>query len=267
MLRRLEKGLNNAKRKSTSQEAPVSRFSDTHVGSSEPSYNGTYRGESSSTTTHFPSNELPPLNLPPQYSSPNDYPNSAASSRTMDVDDDEDDDDDDPEHNNETLFPAKMIKKENQRNPFFRTVLNPEDESVKSQQPRGSSYTPPQSQTPTVPSGSLLDPIEAGLITEEDAKVLFDAIFIRLNPFINLFDPALHTVNYVRSRCPFLFTTLIMCGCRFFKPECFKQCQKMAYEFMVEAFAQGWKRVEVAQAFACLTYWRDPDDNVRFAGF
>lgn len=261
MLRRLEKGLIQQKRKSNSSEAHAAGYGDsTHTGASD-SFNNGARGDpySSSPNTHFPSNELPPLNLPHQYSAGNDYPNSASSSRTMDMDED---DDDETEQNNDGLFPAKMIRKENQRNSFFRTILNPEDETVKGQQPRGTSYSPPQSRTPTAPPGPS-DPIESGLMNEEEAKVLFDAIFIRLNPFINLFDPALHTVNYVRSKCRFLFTTLIMAGCRFFRPELFKQCQKLAHDFAVQAFAQAWKRVEVVQAFACLTYWRDPDDNVR----
>lgn len=92
--------------------------------------------------------------------------------------------------------------------------------------------------------------------------MLFDAIFLRLNPFINLFDPQLHSVNYVRSKCPFLFTALITAGCKFFEPTLYKECVHLAHELAVRAFAEGWKRVEVVQAFACLTYWREQDDNV-----
>lgn len=89
------------------------------------------------------------------------------------------------------------------------------------------------------------------------------SVFLRLNPFINLFDPVLHTVPYVRSRCPFLFTCLIMAGCKFWKPELFKQTQRIANEFVIKAFADQWKRVEVVQAFACMTYWKEPEDTVR----
>lgn len=113
-----------------------------------------------------------------------------------------------------------------------------------------------------LPAG-FQDPITAGLISEDKAKMLFDAIFLRLNPFINLFDPQLHSVNYVRSKCPLLFTTLIAAGCKFFEPSLYKECLHLAHELAVRAFAEGWKRVEVVQAFACLTYWREQDDNVR----
>jgi hypothetical protein len=106
------------------------------------------------------------------------------------------------------------------------------------------------------------DPITAGLIDENKAQVLFDLIFLRLNPFINLFDPTLHSVAYVRSKCPLLFTTLIMAGCKFFEPSLYKECLRLAHELAIKAFADNWKRVEVIQAFSCLTYWREQDDNV-----
>lgn len=255
MLRRLEKGLNNAKLKSQNTETTLGspyQGSDSR-NPQDLQYSGMRSAETSfgSPTTHFPSNELPPLN--PNYHNAG-YPPSSNGSRSMDLDDDEGD----PDRNSE-VFPEKLIRRENQRNSFFRTILNPEETpSTNGGPPSRGNSSPP---VITVPG--LHDPITAGLIDEDQAKVLFDLIFLRLNPFINLFDPALHTVPYVRSKCPFLFTTLIMAGCKFFRPELFKQCQKLASELAVRAFADAWKRVEVVQAFACLTYWQDPNDNVR----
>jgi hypothetical protein len=263
MLRRLEKGLNTAKLKSQSTEAATSAsypLSEPRAGSQNPRYAGMLRTVDqyvSPTNTHFPSNELPPLNLP--YQGGHDYPASSTGSRSMDMDEDNEDGD----RADESLFPAKLIRKENQRNSFFRTILNPEHEnpSTSCSHPHRGDFPPSPSRTTLLPTG-LNDPITAGIIEEEQATVLFDLIFLRLNPFVNLFDPALHSVPYVRSKCPFLFTTLIMAGCKFFKPDLFKPCQKLAHEFAVRAFAEAWKRVEVVQAFACLTYWKDPDDNV-----
>lgn len=177
-----------------------------------------------------------------------DYATSSVSSRTIDQDED-----DDGERSDEK-FPAKLIKRENS---FFRTILNPEP---KSPMPRGSNFTQPL--RPALLPHDCNDPITAGLIDENKAKVLFDLIFLRLNPFINLFDPALHSVAYVRSKCPLLFTTLIMAGCKFFEPDLYKECLRMAHELAVKAFAENWQRVEVVQAFSCLTYWREQDDNV-----
>lgn len=259
MLRRLEKGLNSAKLKSQSSESPT--YSESRDGLSGLGRPDNFNGPN----THFPTNELPPLNLPPHaYGSggPDGYATSSHDSRNMDMDDDEEEEDNDRAADG--MFPAKLIRKENQRNSFFRTILNPEHDTATTSHMRGQNgySSPPQQnlRAAPIPSG-LNDPITAGIITDDDAKVLFDMLFLRLNPFINLFDPALHSVAYVRSKCPFLFTTLIMAGCKFFKQDLYKPCQKLAHDFAVRAFAEAWKRVEVVQAFACLTYWKEPDDN------
>lgn len=178
-----------------------------------------------------------------------------AGSRPSDGDDEEDGDRCDEK------FPAKMIRRENS---FFRTILNPEHKSpypaIVPQAPRNDTDHQ-QSRPPLLPDGCK-DPITAGLITEDKARILLDLIMLRLNPFINLFDPALHSVEYVRSKCPFLFTTLIMAGSKFFQPEIYKECLRLAHDLAVYAFSKAWKRVEVVQAFACLTYWREQEDNV-----
>jgi hypothetical protein len=131
---------------------------------------------------------------------------------------DGDDDSDSQGRSPVELYPAKMIRKEN----FFKTILNnPEDAvpSLSSGGFRASSRTPPssspyhkhaqsQSSSKSFPAPFGPDPITTGIMDENQATVLFDLVFLRLNPFINLFDPALHSVHYVRSRCPLLFTTL-----------------------------------------------------------
>lgn len=256
MLRRLEKGLNSAKLKSHSTEATSPYQEDLHISSSQDHYTSPSRSSDqpySATNSHFAANEPPPP-MQPSYQSPDGYPPSANGSRSVTLDDEKDD----FERVDEPLFPAKLIS-ENKRNSFFRTILNPE--SLPSAAPRSTSFTPPPNLTP-VPVG-LNDPITAGIVSEKEVQDLFDLVFLRLNPFINMFDPTLHTISYVRSRCPFLFTTLVMAGCKFFRPEKFKECQKLAQEYAIRAFSEGWKRVEVVQAFACLTYWKDPTDNVR----
>ena len=261
MLRRLEKGLNSAKMKSHPSE-PTSPYNTDEVRN--PNQQASHLTIRTSDPTfcppsaHFSANDLSPTSLQ-TYPVPDGYPPSSNDSRSMDIMD-EVDDDDDPDRQEDAFFPAKLIKSENQRNSFFRTILNPEEVPAAASLNRSGSFTPPHQVVST--SNGLSDPITAGIITEKEAVTLFDAIFLRLNPFINLFDPALHTVSYVRSKCPFLFTTLIMAGCKFFQAEQFKQCQKLANEFAFRAFAECWKRVEVVQAFACLTYWKDPDDNV-----
>lgn len=262
MLRRLEKGLNSAKLKSQSDLGQTSPYMSTepHL-TQDPRYMSTHVNDQSysTATSHYNNTELPPLNIP-AYPSMGQYAASSNGSRTMDIDDDEDDGD----KNNEAFYPSKIIRQENQRNSFFNTILNPEETPVSSTTPnRSTSFSPPQAvRANTYQHGQLGDPISTGIMDEKQAGVIFDAMFLRLNPFINMFDPALHSMNYVRTKCPFLFTTLLMAGCKFFKPELFKHCQKLANDLAIRAFTEQWKRVEVVQAFACLTYWKDPDDNV-----
>ncbi|EIM82597.1 uncharacterized protein STEHIDRAFT_64714 [Stereum hirsutum FP-91666 SS1] len=249
MLRRLEKGLSSAKSKAQALES-----SSTAHQSTEPQAGSSSQPPLRHSTSDY---ELPPLNIPPDYQG--GYSDARRSSHDMDPDQDEDDADR-PEEN---IYPARLIRKENQRQPFLKTILNPQHEAplTSLNSDRGSSTASSSYASATPVSGGLNDPVAAGIIEESNAKVIFDLVFLRLNPFINLFDAILHTPEYVRKRSPFLFTVLIMAGCKFFKPECYKDCQKLAYEFAVRAFAEGWKSVEVVQAFACLTYWKEPDDT------
>ena len=54
-----------------------------------------------------------------------------------------------------------------------------------------------------------------------------------------------------------------MAGCKFWKREQYKACQQIAQRLAVTAFQFGWKSIEVVQAFACMTYWKEPTDTVR----
>ena len=77
-----------------------------------------------------------------------------------------DEDEDDPDPENRALFPAKLIRKENQRNSFFRTILNP------AEGPAAAPSRPLNSPA----NGAPLDAISAGIIDEEQAKVLVRGI-------------------------------------------------------------------------------------------
>ncbi|KAJ2917594.1 hypothetical protein MD484_g2758, partial [Candolleomyces efflorescens] len=266
MLRRLEKGLNTAKLKSQPPEASPAVYPPPELHGPPPAqdaYPGIPSQEaayaSPQGTSQYIPGSIPPINIPSYQNGADSYPSGSNGNRNIDPDEE---DDDDADKNEDSFYPAKLIKRENQRNSFFRTILNPEEvPTAGSPTQHGGQH--PNNHHPRVqpsPPGPL-DPISSGILTEEDAKMLFDLLFLRLNPFINLFDPALHTAPYVRHKCPFLFTTLIMVCCKFWRPNLFRTTQKLANDFAVRAFAEAWKRVEVVQAFACLTYWKDPDDN------
>ncbi|KAF9228050.1 hypothetical protein BS17DRAFT_813931 [Gyrodon lividus] len=254
MLRRLEKGLNSAKLKQAGETSMSSVFSavDSHSPQAESQFGGMLRpvdqyGASGNDSRIYR------LFSCLAYSTARSCGGGYAASGSRG---------DNEEDRGDEKFPAKLIRRENS---FFRTILNPEHKSpchptVAPQVSRNDLNSPQQLRPAPLPAG-YQDPITAELITEDKAKMLFDVIFLRLNPFINLFDPQLHSVDYVRSKCPLLFTTLIAAGCKFFEPSLYKECLRLAHELAVRAFAEGWKRVEVVQAFACLTYWREQDES------
>lgn len=259
MLRRLEKGLNNAKLKSQITDSALSQ---------PDLQNGDHKGArvriselSAADALHYPSDLLPDRGELP-------YQGHLSGSSSMD-----EDGDDDP-NREEGMYPARLIKRERQRNSFFGTVLGPSGS-------RAAKEGHSASLSPTGPGRSLYasevndcmpsqpaldppleDPIQVGLMDEAHARDIFDAVLIRLNPFVNMFDPELHSASYVRRKCAFLFTALLMAGSKFFKPELYPKCRQLAERHAVRAFAEQRKSVEVVQAFMCMTYWKEPDDTV-----
>ncbi|KAL5490129.1 hypothetical protein ACEPAI_4962 [Sanghuangporus weigelae] len=245
MLRRLEKGLNNAKLKSLATESTV-LTSQTDSSQYQPALGARH----------------PSFNTQPDHA----YHPQASGASSLD-------EDDDGEPNEEGMYPAKLIKKEKQRNSFFGTVLGP---SGSSRSPVEHAYSPVSSSTAErgtyssepspsislhVPFGHLDDPVQAGLMDDQTAEHIMDLVFIRLNPFVNLFDPELHSSIYIRKRSPFLFSTLLMAGSKFFKPQLYQKCRELAEQHAIKAFAEAQKSVEVVQAFMCLTYWGEPNSN------
>ena len=248
MLRRLEKGLNNAKAKQPANPAaPQSAAASGSFAHDEPAATTSYAG---------PSN------------------NGTHSGQQSDDDMDEDEE----EHQDDALYPAQVIRS-SIRSSFLDVVMNPSppenrlpsgSPTDRSSQyaPKAASQSPPRSHGSPQPkscgdffSFTPKDPVAAGIIPEEDVSKYFDAFFLRLNPFINLFDPALHSHEYVRSRSLFLFTAMLMACSKFFCPEVYPQVRRLAQEWCIYTFAEGVESVEVVQALACMTYWKEPSDR------
>ncbi len=60
-----------------------------------------------------------------------------------------------------------------------------------------------------------LDPVELGLVELRELERLFDIFFARINPVLDLFDPFLHSVAFVRMRSAFLTTVISSMAARF----------------------------------------------------
>ncbi|EIW60705.1 uncharacterized protein TRAVEDRAFT_165719 [Trametes versicolor FP-101664 SS1] len=245
MLRRLEKGLNNAKAKQ-----PVN---SPHSQNSPSAQYGQEDG-----------------------AGPSNFQGSSSQQYDDDMDDEEED------HTEEALYPEKVINASH-KSSFLDIVMNPEPATTSTTESRPRSGAsgdranslPKVAQSPTRSHGSPQpkpysglfngyvpkDPIAAGIIDEADVSQFFDMFFLRLNPFINLFDPALHSPDYVRSHSPFLFTAMLMACCKFFNHNNYHAVRRLAEEWCVFTFAEGTESVETVQALACMTYWKEPTDR------
>ncbi|KAG9018913.1 hypothetical protein FRB90_008304 [Tulasnella sp. 427] len=188
--------------------------------------------------------------------------------------------DDEDGRSDENLFPGSMVQKE--KNKFLSMVLNPADPNHPGPNPgflasaedrraweiwtQHSVWEPPPMPGELPPCFetvrvALPDPLDLGLLSPADAEMLLAKVFQHLNPFVNLFDEQLHTVHYIRERSSFLFTVLMAAGSKFWKPLIFRRLQKMAYVFASRALIEQWKGLEIVQAFACMVYWKEPEDN------
>lgn len=244
MLRRLEKGLNNAKAKQPNPSLPQASTSTAPYGQ-EAGLSSTNSG-----------------------------------SHTGAQSDDDMEEEDEYRQDDHALYADREIRK-HMRSSFLDVVMNKEP-SAEPARPQSGSPTDRsslyQAQVPSQsparshgspqpkPHSALFayvpkDPVAAGIIPEADVAKYFDAFFLRLNPFINLFDPALHSAEYVRSRSPFLFTTMLMACCKFFCPISYPDVRRLAHEWSVYTFAEGTESVETVQALACMTYWKEPADR------
>lgn len=177
----------------------------------------------------------------------------------------DEDDTDDNDRTTAGMFPAKLIQTENRRNTFFSTILNPSQPVSRLGGPLDRPGSASTSRSQDVPStngsGDLLDPVDAGFMTMAEANSYIELILIRLNPFINLFDPALHTAPYIRAKSPLLFTVMLMIASKFFNTEQYPSLKKLANDMTTRTFADGSSSVEICQAFACLTYWKETDEH------
>lgn len=87
---------------------------------------------------------------------------------------------------------------------------------------------------------------------------------MHLNPFVSQLDPDLHTMEWVRAKSSFLFTTTLMAAAKSLNPALYSSLRDHAEVLLLDAFRCGTKSAEVVQAILIMTYWKDPDDTRAF---
>ncbi|SPO32414.1 uncharacterized protein UTRI_02971 [Ustilago trichophora] len=112
-----------------------------------------------------------------------------------------------------------------------------------------------------------LDPIELGLVELKELERLFDIFFARINPVLDLFDPFLHSVAFVRMRSAFLTTVISAMAARFSDtPQDAKLATMLDKHWQEKLLPMillgGYKSVEISQAFLILTTYSRPTNRL-----
>ncbi|KAF7328787.1 hypothetical protein MVEN_02507600 [Mycena venus] len=99
-----------------------------------------------------------------------------------------------------------------------------------------------------------------GLVVPEDVDKLFEIFYTRVNPFIALLDPVLHTPASTFARCPFLFTVVCAVSSRYYpeKSEIYPIAMHFAKHSAANALIDGWKSVELCQAYILMSIYAVP---------
>ncbi|KAF9483717.1 hypothetical protein BDN70DRAFT_799393 [Pholiota conissans] len=99
-----------------------------------------------------------------------------------------------------------------------------------------------------------------GLVKPEDVEKLFQIFYERVNPFISLLDPVLHTPASTFARCPFLFTVICAISSRYYaeKSEIYPIAMHFAKHSAANALIDGWKSVELCQAYILMSIYAVP---------
>ncbi|KAI0673211.1 hypothetical protein C8Q78DRAFT_708520 [Trametes maxima] len=104
------------------------------------------------------------------------------------------------------------------------------------------------------------DILLSGLVTPEDAAALFQIHYQWINPIIPILDENIHTPATVLARCPFLFTVICTVAARYYteKPHIHGMAIHFAKAAAANAIIDGWKTVEMCQAFALWSVYNPP---------
>ncbi|KAK7047769.1 hypothetical protein VNI00_006097 [Paramarasmius palmivorus] len=99
-----------------------------------------------------------------------------------------------------------------------------------------------------------------GLVTPDDVDRLFEIFYTRVNPFVSLLDPVLHTPASTFARCPFLFTVICAVSSRYYaeKSEIYPIAMHFAKHSAANALVDGWKSVELCQAYILMSIYAVP---------
>lgn len=152
-----------------------------------------------------------------------------------------------------SLRPEELLNRNAKAGKFsLQHVLSTEDD--------GDVLDDPSKDNESLPD----DPVQCKILTFHVAMGLFDNFMRSLNPFICHFDPQLHTLEYVRHKSSFLFTSILAAASKAFHPPLHADLRTHSEALLAKTFIKGEKSVEIVQAILVRTYWKDPEDTRSF---
>ncbi|KIY71047.1 hypothetical protein CYLTODRAFT_346620 [Cylindrobasidium torrendii FP15055 ss-10] len=102
-----------------------------------------------------------------------------------------------------------------------------------------------------------VQPEMLSFVSTNEVVALFDIFFNHMNMHVNVLDRDFHTASLVCSRSPFLLTTICAIASKFYteKPELYGQLMEISRKLAFSVPSQGYKSVEIVQAYLLLTLW------------
>ncbi|KAG9124119.1 hypothetical protein FRC07_012764 [Ceratobasidium sp. 392] len=98
--------------------------------------------------------------------------------------------------------------------------------------------------------------LASAVVTDEEVEHLFWIFHERIDAFIGIIDPTIHTVAGVKARCSFLFTVTSQYWVE--RPELYTVLMHHAKSAAGAAFADAWRSLEVCQAYLLLSLYPQP---------
>ncbi|BGP13739.1 hypothetical protein JCM10213v2_001677 [Rhodosporidiobolus nylandii] len=106
------------------------------------------------------------------------------------------------------------------------------------------------------------DPIDLGILSEVEARLLVEQWMSHLNQYIILLDRHLHTLEYVRSTSTVLFSAILATSAKFFRRDLYKQLLSCAQQAITRGMGGDTPpHLGLVQALLITVYWKEPFDS------
>ncbi|KAM0745980.1 hypothetical protein T439DRAFT_146362 [Meredithblackwellia eburnea MCA 4105] len=105
------------------------------------------------------------------------------------------------------------------------------------------------------------DPFELGILTRGEGEQLLRMFHEVLNPYIIIFDPKLHTLDFLLSTSTVLLTSVLAVSSKFYRPDLYPTLLGQAQLLVTRAWSDALSELGFVQALMCLVYWKEPTDS------